>query len=99
MATATAARGGRREGPAERLAELVVLGGMGLLALAFVLPLAVVALPVLGTLWGLRARSWRLKGPMVAACGLPALGALLWAYLAGGTPPPDVALGYVDVQV
>jgi hypothetical protein len=46
----------------EKLLEPALYVVVGVLAVAFVLPLAVGALPVLGALWALRTRSWRLRG-------------------------------------
>ncbi len=102
MATRSAAvptARGTREGPAERLAEFFVLGGMATLAVGFVLPLAVTALPVWGALHAVRRRSWRVRGPALALCALPAPTALLWAYVALGADPAAVASGYVDAQL
>ena len=102
MATRSAAAPtarGTREGPAERLAEFVVLGGMAALAVGFVLPLAVTALPVWGALHAVRRRSWRVRTPALLLCALPAPAALLWAYLALGADPAAVATGYVEVQL
>ena len=97
-AAAPTARGGR-EGPAERLAEFVVLGGMAALAVGFVLPLALGAIPVWGALHAVRRRSWRVRAPALLLCALPAPAALLWAYVALGADPVAVATGYVEVQL
>jgi hypothetical protein len=96
---ATVARGGSRESPAERLAELVVLGGMAALALAAVLPLIAIAMPVLGALYALRRRNRVVCVGASALCLLPTLVAVLVALVTRGTQPLDVALGYVDVQL
>ena len=90
---------GTREGPAERLAEFVVLGGMATLAAGFVAPLALSGIPVWGALHALRRRSWRARGPVLALCALPAPTGLLWASVALGADPAAVANGYVDVQL
>ena len=93
------ARAAGREAPSERLAEFVVLGGMAALAVGFVLPLAVTAIPVWGALHAVRRRSWRVRTPALLLCALPAPAALLWAYLALGADPAAVATGYVAVQL
>jgi hypothetical protein len=59
MATSAAPRQTHRAGPGERLAEFVVLAGMRLRAVASVLPLLLVALPVGLGRYALRRRSWR----------------------------------------
>ncbi len=97
-AAAPTARGSR-EGPAERLAEFVVLGGMATLAVGFILPLVVTAIPVWGALHAVRRHSWRIRTPALVLCALPAPAALLWAYLALGADPAAVATGYVEVQL
>jgi hypothetical protein len=87
-----------REGPAERLVEVVVLAGMVALAIASVLPLLLVAVPVWLALYALRTRSWWVKGPALAGCALPAPVAVLWDHVARQQAPVDVAMGYVDAQ-
>ena len=99
MATRAAAAApttrGSRESPAERLAEFVVLGGMATLAVGFVLPLALGAIPVWGALHAIRRHPWHVRTPALLLCALAAPAALLWAYLALGADPAAVAAGYV----
>ena len=99
MEASAAPRQGQREGPGERLAEVVVLAGIAALATASVLPLVLVAIPVFLTLCALRTRSWRWKGPALLLCLLPALAAVLVAAGTRGVAPVDVAMGFVDVQL
>lgn len=87
------------EAQLERVLEPLLYVAVGVIALAAALPLLLVALPVCGGLWGLRTRPWWLKGSLAISCALPALGALLGAYVTRGRDPVDVTLGYVDVQL
>ena len=70
MAASAAPRRTHREGPGERLAEFVVLAGMAAIAVASVLPLVLVAIPVFLTLCALRTHSWRWKGPALLLLSL-----------------------------
>ena len=67
VAASAAPRQSSREGPGERLAEFVVLAGMALLAVASVLPLVLVAVPVWLGLYALRARP-RLARALALLC-------------------------------
>jgi hypothetical protein len=72
---------------------------MATLAAGFVAPLAAGAVPVWVALHVLRRQSWRVRGPVLALCALPAPTGLLWAYVALGADPAAVATGYVEVQL
>ena len=98
-AAAPTARGSR-EGPAERLAEFVVLGGMAALAVGLRPPARRSSRSPSGApctpSGGAPGASGRRPSLL---CALPALAALLWAYVALGADPVAVATGYVDVQL
>ena len=83
----------------ERLLEPALLVAAGALGAVLLLPLALVALPVYGALSALRTRGPAVTGPAASLCALPALAALLVAYLARGAGPADVVSGYVALQL
>ncbi|HVG97241.1 MAG TPA: AAA family ATPase, partial [Chloroflexota bacterium] len=99
MAASAAPRQAHREGPGERLAEFVVLAGMAAIAVASVLPLVLVAIPVFLVLCALRTRSWRWRGPALLLCLLPALVAVLVRSVTRQADPADAVMGYVNVQL
>src|SRR5262245_41460434 len=83
----------------EQLLEPALLAAAATLAIAAVLPLLLIGVPVFLALYGLRMRSWRWKGPVLLLCVVPALAALSVAYVSRDAPPGDVVLDYVAVQL
>ena len=99
MAAPAAPRRASREGPAERLVELAVLAGMVVLAIAAVLPLLLVAGPVLLALHALEAAVLAPERPPPAALPAARAGGPRVGLRARGETPVDVVMGYVDVQL